>query len=80
MVDTKAGEYEAVLTFGSIDLSLKANLTHLKFISLTSSIPLPVEYNTFFLTCKFSGEVVPTITWYKDNKKVRLLFSCRDRG
>ena len=73
MSEENAGQYRAKVTYGTLTLDLDATVTHLKFLELTTSIPLPVEFNTYYITCRFSGitgAAVPTITWFKDNKPV----------
>lgn len=76
MAEENAGKYEAKVTFGTLTLDLTATVTHLKFLELSTSIPLPVEFNTYYITCRFtgiSGAAVPKITWFKDNKPVSFL-------
>lgn len=73
MSEENAGHYRAKVTFGTLTLELDATVTHLKFLELSTSIPLPVEFNTYYLTCRFSGiigKAVPVITWFKDNTPV----------
>ena len=73
MAEENAGLYQAKVTYGTLTLELNATVTHLKFLELSTSIPLPVEFNTYYFTCKFSGisgAAVPQITWFKDNKPV----------
>ena len=68
MTEEKSGKYSARASDGVNEIEFPAQVTHLKFLSLASSVPQPVEFNSFYLTCQFSGYegVVPGITWFKD--------------
>ena len=73
MSEANAGLYQAKITYGTLTLELQATVTHLKFLELSTSVPLPVEFNTYYITCQFTGiagAAVPSITWFKDNKAV----------
>ena len=77
MSEANAGLYQAKITYGTLTLELQASVTHLKFLELSTSVPLPVEFNTYYITCQFTGiagAAVPTITWFKNNQEVSFDF------
>ena len=79
MSEANAGLYQAKITYGTLTLELQASVTHLKFLELSTSVPLPVEFNTYYITCQFTGiagAAVPTITWFKNNQEVSFNFLC----
>ena len=75
MKEEKAGLYNARSTDLLENIDFTANVIHLKFVSLTSSVSQPVEFNAFYITCQFSGHsgVEPTITWFKDGTTVSFI-------
>ena len=74
MTPESDGIFRAMVEFDALTLNMEAKVTELKFLSLETSIPLPVEYNTYIIRCSYSGYIEPVIEWKKDDAPVRQLF------